>query len=156
AEGIDLPTSAPVPGFDLAPPQPLQQYMGIGQWLLRDVNWWGDFRATSKQAADFWEILHSERVDGVVAINEAVIESLLDSVGPVTMSDGAEVRGKNVKEATLARVFAGKNPSDWYAAQSDFSQELAQKLVLAALRLPLERQPALIQRLQESAHRRDL
>jgi hypothetical protein len=156
AEGIEAPGPQDDGGPWPSPPSPLSRYMGLGQWRLRDANWWADFPTTARQVANFWHKLDNARVDGVIALNEEALEAVLEVTGPVQLSRGEVISANDVKEATLASVFRGTSQSQWYAAQSVFSQDLAHALVAAVERLPAERSLQLAQRLLAAAARHDL
>jgi hypothetical protein len=157
AEGNQAPGPEQAPaGRRIQPPAPLSRYMGLGHWLLRDANWWADFPTTARQAAAFWQAARGEAVDGVIAFNEQALSTLLEAAGPVRIAGGETVSAGNVKAVTLERVFRGKNPAAWYAAQSEFSQELAAALLAAIEQTPPERWLHLGQHVQSIARRRDL
>jgi hypothetical protein len=157
AEGLDLTAPRqPISGRYLQPPLPLSRYLGLGQWLLRDANWWADFPASARQAARMWEQTRGERIDGVIAFNELALEALLEAVGPVQLPSGKLISSANVKQETLAEIFRGDQAGEWYAAQSAFSQQLGQALVAAIEQLPIDRALKLGQQLQPTLARHDL
>lgn len=156
AEGIRVPGPRDEGGPWLPPPDPLSTYMGLGQLRLRDSNWWADFPTSARQAAQFWEELKQVRVDGVIAFNEPVLETILGAVGPVEISDGRVVSADNVKDVTLSEIFVEGGMMQWYAAQTTFSQDIAKALVAAIERLPADGLLRLGLNLQSAAARGDL
>jgi len=84
------------------PPEPLFEYMGAPQWLLRDANWSPDFAETAEIAAGLARIGTGRTVDGVIAMDQAAIRYILDAVGPVEV----------VTEQRTQTVTAG-NFFDW-------------------------------------------
>jgi nucleoside-diphosphate-sugar epimerase len=72
------------------PPEPIKKYLGEANWYLRDVNWDPHFPTTARQAEWFLDKEMGRQVDGTVAINLYVIESLLDAFGPVNLTDYQE------------------------------------------------------------------
>jgi hypothetical protein len=156
AEGIDVPGPDDARAEHVSPPAPLGLYMGLGEWRLRDANWWADFPSTARQAARFWESVQGTPVDGVIAFNEEALETVLRAVGPVTLEGGAVVTADTLRDVTLAQVFQGDEPSAWYAAQSAFSRNLAQRLIAAAEQLEPDRLMDLGWALHAASVRRDL
>lgn len=154
----ETPTAeASGPPRHVAPPRPISRYLGVGEWRLRDANWWADFPATARQAADFWRAAHGEAVDGVVAFEERGLQVALEATGPVRLPDGRQVDAGNVKRVSLRAVFsAGGRAEEWYASQSAFSQDLAAALLGAVEQLPPDRLLGAAQRLRQAAASRDL
>ena len=145
------------PARHVVPPRPISRYLGVGEWRLRDANWWADFPATARQAAAFWRAAHGESVDGVVAFEERGLQAALEALGPVRLADGRQVSADNVKQISLRAVFsAGERAEDWYASQSSFSQELAAALLGAVEQLPSDRLVGAAQRLRLAAANHDL
>lgn len=76
----------PPPGRPyLSPPEPLQRYLALQDWRLRDANWWPDF-PTSSRAAEALLENKAIKVDGVIALDQKVIQGVLQVLGPVTIS----------------------------------------------------------------------
>lgn len=70
------------------PPAPLQKYLGVSPWYLRDANWSPDFSVDARRVIDFYQ-----RETGDVAPMQSVIgftptfaSSLLAITGPITVS----------------------------------------------------------------------
>jgi hypothetical protein len=157
AEGVDV--GGPPPegaGADVEPPAPIRELLAADRWALRDANWWADFPSSARTVADFWWMLKGEWVDGVVALDEAALEGLLDATGPVEVAGHGTVTAANVKAQTLREVYQGTSSADWYARQTAFSQALAEALLTAARQLPPERLPVAVERLRHLVARRDL
>ncbi len=87
------------------PPWPLQEYMAADMWLLRDSNWSPDFPTAAETAAALarWGI--GQDVDGVIAIDQRVLQYLLAAVGPV------DVAGRE-RDGSPERVSAD-NLTEW-------------------------------------------
>jgi hypothetical protein len=157
AEGVDVGGPPPADrGPDVAPPAPIQRYLGAPRLALRDANWWADFPTSARTAASFWSQLKGQSVDGVIAFDEAALEGVLEAVGPVEVAGAGTVTAANVKQLTLGEVYQGVGPTAWYARQSAFSQDLATAVLAAAQRLPPERLPFALGRLRAVVDRRDL
>lgn len=65
------------------PPAPLQKYMDIQNWFIRDSNWWPDFPSSAQQAEWFLSLDQGKKVDGVIAIDLIGVRKLLGVIGPV-------------------------------------------------------------------------
>lgn len=155
AEGLDPSTiRQPIRGTTVVPPDPLSRYMGLGTWHLRDANWWIDFPASARQAARFWEQLSGERVDGVVAFDERFLGLLLRATGAVSLPDHEVIDEETVTDVALSRVFQGDRSSEWYEAQSQFSQDTASTLINAVSNLPPQRAMALVLALNQAIRQR--
>lgn len=83
-------------------PAPLQQYVGVKQWYLRDANWSPDFTVSAPRMEQFFreEALVKDGVqpaafDGVVAITPDLAEDLLRLTGPITV-DGIRFDADNL------------------------------------------------------------
>src|SRR5581483_3589014 len=138
------------------PPYPLMHYMGVGAWLLRDANWWADFPSSARQAAQFWEATQRQPLDGVIALDETVLEAMLKAVGPIQLADGQVVTADNALDVAFTRIFGVADPARWRDAQSAVSQDLATALWAALERLPAERWLDLMARLYTAARQHDL
>lgn len=77
--------------LNIAPPEPLQKYMGQKSWFLRDANWYSDWPASAKNIIWFFDRereyaqLPYQRLDGVIALTPDFIANLLKVVGPITV-----------------------------------------------------------------------
>lgn len=68
----------------MAPPAPLKDILGTESWKMSDSNWSPDFKTNAKQAEYFYKLGGGqENIDGVVAINTSVLNSILGVTGPV-------------------------------------------------------------------------
>ena len=74
----------------LYPPAPpgLEEHMYANVWLLRDVSWEPDFPTTARTAADLYNLGQRQSVDGVVALNQWTLLSLLEGLGSVSSPGG--------------------------------------------------------------------
>ncbi len=80
-------------------------------WALRDSNIWPDFDRTAMQAARF-AIAEgaSERVDGVIAFTDDIVNPLLEAVGPIEIPEyGVTVDVSNALD--LIRYYQTMGPS---------------------------------------------
>ena len=72
---------------DIAPPFPLQRFMGASHWFLRDSNFDPDFPTSASQAASFLKLETGQNVDGVIGIDVSFLSNLLGATGPITLPD---------------------------------------------------------------------
>ena len=76
--------------YPVAPPG-LEEHMNAWVWLLRDVSWDPDFRVTAQSAEAMFKIGQRQDVDGVVALNQWGLLSLVDAIGGVTPPEGGDL-----------------------------------------------------------------
>lgn len=71
----------------IEPPGPLKRYLLRDySWNLLVSNWDPDFPTWSRQALEFFELVHGPQdVDGIVAVDLVVLEQLLTVTGPKTL-----------------------------------------------------------------------
>ncbi len=136
------------------PPAPLVNYMGLGHWYLRDANWWADFPATARQAADFWAINHTEPVDGVIAITENGVINLLQALGTLKTIDGETVNAENLKNFAALHIYQGDQPAG--VEQSSLINELSLALINETGKVSLGRAVKLAHYFQTAAVRHDI
>lgn len=118
------------------PPPPMAQYMGLGQWVLRDANWWADFPATARQAIELWKDAPNTPTDGVIALTDQGIELLLQATGPVKTEDGRTVNADNLKRVMVDELY-GENANA--ETQAAFFTELGLALFDLSQQLPPDR-----------------
>lgn len=107
------------------PPQPLLNYMGSEQWVLRDANWSPDFPTSARQAIRLYQISRPEAVDGVIAINAEGMQTLLAGLEPLTVPGFAGP----VSSANLGQILrdAWNPPADSPRTQADFDAWLSNR-----------------------------
>jgi len=71
--------------YKVVPPRPIQKISTA--WSTHDANWFLDFPTSAEKVAFFYEKAGGPTPDGIIAINEKVMEDLLRVVGPVEMKD---------------------------------------------------------------------
>ncbi|KKU49029.1 MAG: hypothetical protein UX68_C0004G0015 [Parcubacteria group bacterium GW2011_GWA2_46_9] len=67
----------------LLAPEPL--WLINPRWEFQDANWWSDWPTSAKKIAWFYRQAGGESVDGVIAIDIDLMESLLKITGPIPM-----------------------------------------------------------------------
>jgi hypothetical protein len=138
----------------IMPPDPLRRYMGLGHWVLRDGNWWADFPTTARQIVQFWQLVEETPVDGVIAITDQGIVTLLEAMGPITLADGQALNADNMKVIAAQRIFGDAAPG--VNDQSAFFQEVSLKLAASLERMSPENWLSLVRHLQKAAQRHDM
>lgn len=141
-------------------PEPLQRYMNIQLWLLRDSNWSPDFPTAARTALDMYEYAQGIRPDGVIAFDQTALPLILAATGPLLVEGSSEpISAVNVIDYMRNASFyttraAAATP--WSHTRKDFLQPLAQALVAQLESLPPDRGPALAQALLQVLDERRL
>ncbi|MFH1086872.1 MAG: DUF4012 domain-containing protein, partial [Chloroflexota bacterium] len=122
------------------PPEALRRFMLADLWLFRDVNWSPDFPTTARIAADYYAYGRGVQVDGVVAVDQAALQYLLEGLGAVTIeATGETVSADTVIEAIRAHwapaVYQGPT-GEWWEQRKSFMGDLA-----AAIQHKVEAEP---------------
>jgi hypothetical protein len=121
--------------FRRPPPSPFEKYMGLGNWVIRDANWWGDFRDSAQEIVDFWYRKGLDPVDGVIAVNDRALASILTAVGGITLPDGTVLNGDTFKDYAIEQFYKGER-STWFANQLAASHSLTEIFINAVAALP--------------------
>ncbi|MBI4329429.1 MAG: DUF4012 domain-containing protein [Chloroflexi bacterium] len=89
-------------------PAPMRKYMQAGIWPFRDTNWFAHFPDSARAAENLYELGQNIAVDGVIAVNERVMEEVVEAVGPIYL----EAYGTEVTRETFLRLLEqGIEPS---------------------------------------------
>lgn len=109
-------------GQYVEPPAPLKRYLLRDYtWSLGVANWSPHFPAAARQAMAFYELAGGARtaghppepVDGVIAVDYAALEGLLDVLGPTEVEEyGATVYADTVVDEVLSRLTVNQRPGD--------------------------------------------
>jgi len=74
--------------LNIPTPEPMQKYMNVKKWFMRDANWYPDFPTSAEKVAWFY---HAEggigNIDGVIGLTPTVIENLLGMIGEIKIGD---------------------------------------------------------------------
>jgi len=66
------------------PPQPMQDYLGIKNWQMRDGNWSPDFLESAQKVEYFYHLQGGqEEFDGIIAFNASGLKDFLKMNGPI-------------------------------------------------------------------------
>ncbi|MBI5944318.1 MAG: DUF4012 domain-containing protein [Chloroflexi bacterium] len=78
-------------------PWQLDKYMMAEILVLRDANWFTDFRTSAEWAEYLYSYTRAHSVDGLIAINQHVVVELLKALGPVKVEGVSfDIDNKNV------------------------------------------------------------
>lgn len=75
---------------------------------FQDSNWFPDFPASAETAMRLYELSHGATVDGVIAVNTAVLEGLLEVLGPVNTVRAINLGRDNVISEIYADIQKNK------------------------------------------------
>ncbi|HEX7555020.1 MAG TPA: DUF4012 domain-containing protein [Leptolinea sp.] len=116
------------------PPAPLQQLMLADYWVTRDANWSPDFPTSAIQTQKLYSLSTGINTKGVIAFDQLAVKSILEVIGPVSISSYPDpVSAANVEE--FMRLSWAPNPDQgvtpqWWANRKNFMGELG-KIILA-------------------------
>ena len=115
-----------------SPPEPIRDHMGAEMWLFRDANWSPDFPTAAEVAATFYEQDRGQHVNGVIALDQRAIQSLVEVIGPVRVEGFEEtVSGANFTK-TIRRAWAppeGGTSDQWWLQRKDFMSGITTELI---------------------------
>ncbi len=95
--------------FKPVPPKMIQEKLGLDRWYFRDSNWSPDYRIAAEKALELYAGeggVASESIDAVFAMTPAVLKSLLQLTGPLTI-EGVTFTADNVVETLEYEVEYG-------------------------------------------------
>jgi len=140
------------------PPAPLHDYMGIDLWVFRDSNWSPDFPVAARQAISLYTQTRGGTIDGVIALNQQVVEALVDGLGPLTI-DGQTIANAQEMRAYMRKAWAPSDQSsaaEWMAQRKTFISRAMQTLLARLLTGGEVNWQTLGQALNRVLHSRDL
>ncbi len=131
-EGTETLDAQAPDSWQVEPPEPIKEHLGLSTWYFRDSNWSPDFLANAQRALRFYQGEGGEsagEIDAVVAITPTVLEKMLALTGPVTIQ-GIEFTADNVVEVLEYEVEYG-----YYDKDINFSErkQIMEPLTLALL-----------------------
>ncbi len=131
------------------PPKEIKEDLGQKDWYLRDSNWEPDFPTSAKQAEWFFNKETGQRVFGVVALDLAAMEKLLQALGPLDLADYNEkITPDNLFERSIAHAessfFAGSQ------AKKNFLSALTSALFNKIFFLPKTNWPGIVKAMGDS------
>jgi hypothetical protein len=112
-------------------PAPLRDYMGIDLWVFRDSNWSPDFPTAARQAMQLYQQARPGTIDGVIGINQRVVEALVEGAGPITI-DGQTLTGAADLQAYMRQAWSPSdqsNAAEWIVQRKSFINRAVQALL---------------------------
>ncbi len=104
-----------------AAPWQMQSYMNIPIMTFRDVSWYTDYPTAVRWARYLYAYTDSSRVDGVIAIDQHVLATILSVTGPVAVSAlNTTVTSDNIRTVMRAQKVAPpveQRDPNWYRKQ---------------------------------------
>ncbi|HTP10283.1 MAG TPA: DUF4012 domain-containing protein [Anaerolineae bacterium] len=140
------------------PPAPIRDYMGIDLWVFRDSNWSPDFPIAAQQAISLYTQTRGGTIDGVIALNQQVVEALADGLGPLTV-DGQTIANGQAMRDYMRKAWAPSDQSstaEWMAQRKTFISRTMQALLERLLNGSEVNWSTLGQALNRVLHSRDL
>ncbi len=129
-----------------APPAPVQKYLGVSKWFLRDANWSPDFVTSSRQMAQFFAQEYAAArkadappIDGMFTVDTEVARDLLRITGPIVVQ-GKTFNADNVVdelEFAVEKGFVKEGVA--YEARKGIVGELVKEVIGRLESMPLEK-----------------
>ncbi len=128
----------------IVPPAPLQKYIPVKKWFMRDSNWSPDFTINAAKALAFYHTeggAQADEIQGVIGLTPTFIINLLNLTGPLE-AGGEKFDAANFTDKLEWRVekgYAGLKIPE--TQRKEIIGELGKKLKTALVRLPLTQWP---------------
>jgi len=141
------------PGY-VAPPGPLQLFIGRSSFGIADSNFFPDFKTSAKWAEYFTPKELNVKPDGVISIDPDVIAAMLLLTGPIKVPGyDITVDGKTFTSWLFEQQYALQNIS---GTKKYIFSAIAKVLIPKITSLPASRWPELITALNDLASKRHL
>ncbi|MDP2631672.1 MAG: DUF4012 domain-containing protein [Candidatus Uhrbacteria bacterium] len=147
---------AELDSYQVAPPEPLNKYVGVSKWYFRDANWSPDFPTSSDYSVDLLrqELSAAGRpvpeIHGVIGFTPDFAASLLDIVGPVTV-DGITFNSDNLTSLLEYEVEFGFADKDIpFEQRKAIVERLSDTILEELLSLEVSRFGEVFQKITES------
>lgn len=146
------------------PPDPIQKYLGLSQWFLRDANWSPDFPTSAERILDFYiresELqLHAElphRPTAFIALEPGFFVSLLQLTGPIT------VEGETYDATNFFEKLEYKVEVEWHQKgipvdkRKEVISKMGEELKKKIFALPASRWPELLDLTTKALERKQI
>jgi Protein of unknown function (DUF4012) len=140
------------PGY-VAPPPPLNEFIGGKSWVLGDSNFFPDFVTNAQAGEMFAKTEIGIKSDGVISIDPYVIADMLAVTGPIAIPEF----GVTVQSGGFVNdLFEREENSARQNNRKDFIGLIATRLFEKIASLPSDRWPALVSTLNNAAATRHL
>jgi hypothetical protein len=114
------------------PPVPFQNIMGIQLWLFRDSNWSPDFPTAAHKAIELYTYTQGGNFDGVIALDQTVVEALVGGLGPLTIDAAQPPLTASTIRAYMRDAWAPSGQTDlttWVFQRKEFIGRLMQAML---------------------------
>lgn len=138
------------PKYQVKPPQPVQDYMGVNAWYFRDSNWSPDFKTSADTAM---QLLRQQNgfagqpvpeFAGVIGFTPNIAERLLKYLGPIKL-DGFTFTSENVRQLLQEETqFAFLERGLSVDQRKDLIGKLTDEVVDRLIALPISEIPNVI------------
>ena len=134
--GLSFEDSYGVDDFSEAypsPPPPLREIMGTELWVFRDSNWSPHFPTAARQAAALYQLTYDVEVDGVIAVDQDVVERLVGAVEPLRVEGYPEPVTRENVIAAMRETWAPDEEEltrEWWRQRKDFMGRLLTSAVV--------------------------
>lgn len=133
------------------PPKPIQDISTA--WSLHDANWFRDFPTSAAVISGFYEEVEGRTPDGVIAVSSQVLEDVVGTTGPLTLSSGLEIQAGSATD-TFNRLGLEQKPGQ--TLQTGALSELAELLRSRIASLHHDEKKLLLQALLDATARHDI
>jgi LPXTG-site transpeptidase (sortase) family protein len=132
------------PDLRVDTPAPFDTYLGP-YWEFAGANWLASFPDVARQLAYFYGLARPDsHLDGVIALDQAGLERLLEVVGPVDVPDyGEQVSADQVQAALDRHVHAGDGNDE--IGRKQFTAALSTAVLQRVLTAPRGDVPRLVE-----------
>ncbi|MFZ5365117.1 MAG: DUF4012 domain-containing protein [Patescibacteria group bacterium] len=120
------------------PPKPVKEELKQNYWYMRDANWWHDFPRSAANVEWFYQAENGpiKQIDGVIAITQTFIESLISVTGPITV-DGITFTRENFTDQLQFEVEKGYELAGIEEEQrKEIIRPLAEQIISKIMSLP--------------------
>jgi len=121
------------------PPAPLLDLMGATLWVFRDTNWSPDFPTAARQAIELYTLARPGQIDGVIALNQNVIQAVADGLGALDVNPGQPPLPPAALRDYLHRAWAPAGQTsvaEWYVQRKEFIGRVMQTMLHRLLNDP--------------------
>ena len=110
------------------PPAPLATYMLAGYWVPRDANWSPDYPTAARQIQALYSASTGMQVDGVIALDQEALVSVLRVLGPVNVGALNESVDADNVILWMGRAWAPEPETgvtdEWWSQRKEFIGQL--------------------------------
>jgi hypothetical protein len=121
------------------PPAPLWNIMGSQMWLFRDSNWSPDFPTAARQAIKLYTYTQGGTLEGVIALNQNVVEALMTGLGSLTVDPQQPPLTAQTIRAYMRNAWAPSGQTDasvWVFQRKNFIGRVMQAMLDRLLTQP--------------------